>query len=357
MKKSTLPLVIAVTFSLLVLDVSRVRAGNPDRAGEAGATELLINPWARSSGWGSAGSGCVRGLEALFLNVAGTAAVKKTEAGFSHTQYLKGSGISINTAGLAQKLGATGAVTIAISSFDFGDIERTTEDNPEGGMGTFSPQYLNLTLAYAKVFSNSIYGGLAIKMIDERIDNVGARGVALDAGIQYVTGSNDDHDNVKFGIVLKNVGSQMKYEGDGISRRVLVTPKNLPSYEMTVEQRTNSFEMPSLVNIGLSYDFALAKNHLLTAAANFTSNSFTNDQYSFGLEYGFMKRFLIRGAYTYEEDITDDLLTTTAFTGPSAGVSFDIPFGKSGKSFSIDYSYRATNPFDGTHSFGARVSL
>jgi len=26
-------------------------AGNKDRSGQAGASELLINPWARSSGW------------------------------------------------------------------------------------------------------------------------------------------------------------------------------------------------------------------------------------------------------------------------------------------------------------------
>ena len=26
-------------------------AGNPDRSGEAGASELLIDPWAQSSGW------------------------------------------------------------------------------------------------------------------------------------------------------------------------------------------------------------------------------------------------------------------------------------------------------------------
>jgi len=356
MKKRKLTLAVAVTCSL-VMNMPMAKAGNPDRAGEAGATELLINPWARSSGWGAAGSGSVRGLEALFLNVAGIAGTKKTEAGFSHTQYLKGSGISINTAGLAQKLGETSAFSVAISSFDFGDIERTTVDLPEGGLGTFSPQYLNLTLAYGKVFSNSIYGGMAIKMIDERIDNVGARGIALDAGIQYVTGSNEDHDNVKFGIVLKNIGSQMKYEGDGLSTRVLVSPTNIPSYEMTIEQRTNNFEMPSLVNIGLTYDFELVKDHELTAGVNFTSNSFTYDQYSFGLQYNFRKIFYLRGAYTYEKDMTDDLLTTTASTGPSAGLSFDIPLGKTGKAFSIDYSYRATNPFDGTHSFGVRIAL
>src|SRR5262245_38312831 len=96
MKHTKIFLALAVA-GLLYGDV---KAGNPDRAGQAGATELLVNPWARSSGWGGANSGSVRGLEALFLNVAGTAAVKKTEAGFSHCMYLKGSDISINTVGL-----------------------------------------------------------------------------------------------------------------------------------------------------------------------------------------------------------------------------------------------------------------
>ena len=353
MKHTKLILALAVAGFL----ITEVKAGNPDRVGQAGATELLVNPWARSSGWGGANSGSVRGVEALFLNVAGTAGVKKTEAAFSHTQYLRGSDISINTLGLAQRLGETGALSFAISSFDFGDIVKTTEDQPEGGLGTFSPQYLNLTLAYSKKFSNSIYGGMAIKAIDERIDNVGARGVALDAGIQYVTGHNADRDNIKFGIVLKNVGSQMKYEGDGLATRVIVSPSNSQPYEMTIEQRTNSFEMPSLVNIGVTYDISLAKDHRLTVAANFTSNSFSNDQYSGGLEYSFMNIFMLRGGYTFEKDWNNEIFTTTVLTGPSAGLSFDIPLGKTGKSFSIDYSYRATRHFDGTHSFGGRFTL
>ena len=37
-------------------------AGNPDRKGQAGASELLINPWARSSGFGNANSSSVKGL-------------------------------------------------------------------------------------------------------------------------------------------------------------------------------------------------------------------------------------------------------------------------------------------------------
>ena len=45
-------------------------AGNPDRQGEAGAYELLMNPWARSAGLHSMGTSFVNGVEAMRLNVA-----------------------------------------------------------------------------------------------------------------------------------------------------------------------------------------------------------------------------------------------------------------------------------------------
>ncbi|MBP7498207.1 MAG: hypothetical protein KA792_11145, partial [Bacteroidales bacterium] len=89
-------------------------AGNEDRSGQAGASELLINPWARSSGWGSANSGSVRGLEAMYGNIAGIAFTKKTEIIFSHTIWLKGTGSNINTFGFFQKVGSTGALALGI---------------------------------------------------------------------------------------------------------------------------------------------------------------------------------------------------------------------------------------------------
>src|ERR1017187_6798978 len=162
-------------------------AGNDQRAGQAGATELLINPWARSSGWGGANSASCQGLEAMFLNVAGTAFTQKTELLFASTNYLEGSGIRINAFGFTQKVGESGVFGLAISSMSFGDIPITTTAQPEGGLGTFSPSYLNFGLSYAKTFSHSIYGGMAIKIISESISNVSTGGICLDAGIQYVT--------------------------------------------------------------------------------------------------------------------------------------------------------------------------
>ena len=49
---------ILVLVSLIaVFSVEAAIAGNDDRRGTAGANELLINPWARSAGWG--GVNCI----------------------------------------------------------------------------------------------------------------------------------------------------------------------------------------------------------------------------------------------------------------------------------------------------------
>lgn len=345
-------------FTVLVmaglLSAAPAFAGNPDRVGQAGATELLINPWARSSGWAGANAGAVSGLEAAFLNVAGIAHTKKTEVGFAHTNWLKGSGIGINTFGITQKVGEAGVLGLTIGSMDFGDIDVTTTDQPEGGLGTYSPQFINVGVSYAKVFSNSIYGGFTVRVVSENISNVGARGIAVDAGIQYVTGTNEDRNNIRFGIALKNVGTPMKFGGDGLSTR-LTSPTG--NYQITVDQRTEGFEIPSMLNIGASYDFNLAVDHRLTAAATFTSHSFSYDQTSVGVEYAFRNMFMLRGGFMYEKDILDDVNRLTAYTGPTAGVTVEVPMGKSGKKFGIDYSIRFTNPFDNTHTFGAKLTL
>ncbi|MGQ0828982.1 MAG: PorV/PorQ family protein [Bacteroidota bacterium] len=346
---------------LFILPTSDAMAGNPDRAGAAGATELLINPWARSSGWAGCNMAGIKGLEASFSNIAGIAHTKKTEVLFARTQWLKGTDININAFGLTQRVGETGAIGLSIMSMDFGDIPITTVENPEGtGLGTFSPQFINIGVSYAKGFSDNIFGGLTVRGITEKISNVTARGIALDAGIQYIAGK---HDQLKFGIALKNVGPRMKYSGDGLSFKTPVPGATNNANTYTVENRASQFELPSTLSIGAGYDFyfkkdsVLSKTHRITAMGTFTSQSFDNDQIKAGLEYGFKNMFMVRAGYTYEKNVFSNTERTTAFTGLSAGATVEVPFGKNKSTFGIDYSYRSTNPFSGVHSIGVRINL
>lgn len=336
------------------------QAGNPERVGQAGASQLLINPYTRNAGMVGSNTARVRGLEAQFLNIAGTAFTRKTEVLFNRTHWLQGTDIFINTFGLTQGVGETGTFGFGVVSINAGDIEITTEDMPEGGLGDYTPTFYNISMSYAKMFSDNIYGGINLKLISEQIPNANARGIALDAGLQYHTGKMD---NIHVGIALKNWGPKMSYKGDGLSRQ---TEADGPSgtYEMTVENRSNGFELPALVNIGLSYDFYLtkdsagvSKDNRLSLNGNFTSNSFTYDNYLFGAEYAWKEMLMFRGGWYFEENSLSADARRTVFTGPALGVTFELPFNDKKSTIGFDYSYRHTNPFSGVHSFGFRVNL
>lgn len=326
-------------------------AGNPDRAGSAGGLQLLINPWARSGAFSGANMADATPVESMFLNVAGLAFVEQTEISFTHTNYLSGADVAINSVGIAQRVGETGVLGLSISAMDFGDIRRTTTETPDGNGTFFNVNMVNIGLSFAKAFSNSIYGGITLKILSESVADLSSSGVALDAGIKYVTG---ERDQVKFGITLKNVGPAMSFEGDGLSFESQA-PDDL--YAFTAELRSAEYELPSLVSIGFSYDFLLPENHFLTAHGTFIANSFNNDNYLFGLQYSFMKKFYLRGGYHYEENIFSDEDRRYVYTGLSAGAGVEFEFGDKGSRVSVDYAYRATMPFDGSHSIGARIHL
>lgn len=350
---------------LFTLGMVTVEAGNPERRGQAGATELLINPWPRIAGWHGANMASVQGVEAIRSNVGGLVSTDNLEMNVAHSKYLLGSGITMNSFGFSKTLGErnTNAIGVSISSFNIGQVQRTTVQQPEGGIGTFNPSVVNITTAYSKRFSNAIKGGAAMRVISESLSDVSATGVAIDAGIQYSTRlGNAEKRNSHFGVALRNVGTPMQFGGDGLSNRATIQGSN---YSQTMQTRSSSFEIPSLLSISVAQDIYFGKEdgQRVSLAGKFTSNSFTKDQYTFGVEYGLNEIIHLRGGLLYEDGIFQDEESTTVYTGPSGGFSIDIPFGEKNEdqdyrsSFTLDYSFRATKNFDGVHSIGVNLTL
>lgn len=340
-------------FCLLFWSLPSLQAGNPDRQGEAGAYELLMNPWARSAGLHTLTTSNITGVEALQLNVAGLSRINKTEVLIGHSLYLQGTDMRTNAFGLGQRIGKNGAFGLSVMALDFGDIRVTTTDQPEGTGATFSPNFFNLGLSYAHTFENKVSVGITVRGISQSIADVSAFGFAIDAGVQYVTG---EQDNFKFGISLRNVGSRMTFGGEGLS--IQRPSSNRGTYDLTFEQRAASFELPSMLNIGLSYDFYPAEENRLTVVGNFTANSFSRDEIGAGLEYSLKENFMLRAAYRYELDLENDI-EASIYTGLSAGASVEIPLSREKKDtrLGIDYAYRATRLWNGTHNFSVRIAI
>lgn len=302
----------------------------------------------------------------MYMNVAGLdRSAQKTELGFHRTQWLVGSGIAINTFGFGQKLGEDGDKgTLGVSVMQFGikPIDITTESNPYGGIGTYRVNMTNIGLAYSKSFSNNIAAGIVFRAVNEGIPDARAMGLSMDAGVQYTTtlkptANKLKQNDFKFGISMKNIGPDMKHQGDGLSYKARLQNG---TFDKTVQPKVDKIKLPSLLNISASYDIRLDKaadiyNNRLTVGFAFTNYAFSANQTTLGLEYSYKNLLSVRGGFVYQEGAFDKENRTSAFTGLCGGLSYDIR--TKGNVISLDYSYRATNPFDGTHSFGVKIGL
>jgi len=373
---------------ITLVSVTTTLAGNKDRSGQAGAQHLLVDPWAKTNGWANAGVAEVRGLESLFANIAGMSFVSKTEFGFNHTRFLTGgSGISLNSFGFAQsiykkdketkaKVKDYGVIGLSFFSMSFGKIPITTVDQPEGGLGYYSPNLITIGLHYAKSFNDFIHGGVSVKIVNESVADVSSTGVAIDVGVQYLAGA---YKNFKIGVALKNIGLPMRFKGDGLSLRANQAASD---YLVTLDARSEKYEIPTCLAIGVSYDFlffggeykdwskedkqaeGLTRDdaaHRITLAGSFTANSYSRDIFALGIEYGFMSYFMVRAGYNFEAGMFSAETRSTWYSGPSAGLTVAIPLAKknsnSHSKLFLDYAYRFTYQWKGNHYIGIKLAL
>ena len=359
------------TLALCLAVAQLAIAGNDSKRGQGGASQLTINPWARSSGMGGANAGGIRGLESMNMNIAGLAYLKSTSLIFSTVDYLRGTDIRVNSLAFGTPLSGSGVLGMSVSAVSLGNFVETTYELPEGTGNTFKPSFYNIAVGYSKKFSKSITGGILLRAVYEGIANVNAFGVGFDAGIQYQTGEKDAF---KFGVTIQNVGPKMQYRGEGLSFR-----GSRDAIGLTVASKSQASELPSLINISTTYDIVSTDLYRVTGAFAFTSNSYTKDNIVPGAEFAFRDLFMVRAGYVFKQKFSfSQGSSTDAHTGLCAGATFNVPLSRNKTSgevelettveadakpkknpiaLGIDYSFRATAPFNGTHSLGVIVSF
>jgi hypothetical protein len=348
-------------FILLLLgSATLLRAGNPDRQGEAGAAQLLMNPWAPSAGLHTLNTSFVSGVEAMRLNPAGVARFSGTQVMVGYANYLQGTEISMQAIGVTTQGKNGSGLGFSVMSLDFGDVAVTTTAQPEGTGALLNLSFINVGLTYSHQFENKVSVGVTLRGISEATSDVSAFGFAIDAGVQYVTGEQEEF---KFGLSLRNVGSRMSYGGQALATEAPSPDGSV--YNITLEQRAAGFEMPSVLNIGASYDLLSGiENQRVTITGNFTANSFSRDQVGAGFEYAFREQFLVRGGYRTDLDAADEdeggsTNESPLYDGISAGASVRVPFqrGDIDRRFSVDYAFRNTRVYGGTHNVGLSLSF
>ncbi len=326
-------------------------AGNPDKQGTAGAMELLIPMGARGTALAGSNMACISGVDALYWNPAGLSAMNSNmEATFSYMRYIADINVSYGALGI--KTGA-GTLGFSFQSIGFGDIPETTEQYPNGTGAYFSPTYMTLGAYYSRAMTDRTFIGVGAKFVNEQIMETSAHAVAFDMGVQYVSPLG-----VRIGVALKNFGGTVKFDGSDLDRSVELpdTPPNTPNRMLRLPAVES--ELPSLFEIGLSYDYKPMENANITFMGTFRHQNFTTDQMLAGIEINYDDMFFLRGGYDYGLNVGKDAVSGESMYqfGPTFGLGLIQPVTSQMK-LAFDFAYRVWTKsyFDNNMYFTAKL--
>jgi hypothetical protein len=280
-------------------------------------------------------------MDATFWNPAGLAMSENSvDAIFSNRQYF--ADIDNSFFGIATDIGDY-KMGVSVRTFNIGDIDETTVFHPDGTGQVFTPNFSILGATFARKLSDNTSVGLNANLIREGFGRVAATGVAYDLGVQYrgLLG----REGLDVGFTMKNFGSPMKYDGEGLG--VMASPVDGDRPVEYYKIDAASFDLPFVFDMGVSYNIAGAD-----IGVTYTSNYYSTDELKISVGYaleglGSVGVGMQSSSASQEIEDTDDW-----YTNPADGVSFGASIDMSrfvGMNLSVDYSMLPMGDF-GTNS-------
>jgi hypothetical protein len=318
---------------LLVLPTVLVASGK-SRAGTSAAPELTIPIGARYLGSGGSAIATAIGLESVFWNPGGVDRSPSTaNAMFSYRSYI--ADMNVSFASVSGKFGF-GTLALSLRSFGIGDIPVTTETSPDGTGEILKPSFFVVGFTYSKQLSDRTSVGATVNLINESFGSVQASGVSFDMGVQYrnLVGI----EGLAVGVTVKNIGPGMQYGGSGLWQQAdaVNSDRGVTYYKVGAA----TFDLPSLFELGFSYERKLAEDHSLTASVAYENSNYAVDEYRVGIDYGFKNLLHVRAGYFFLPSPTGDSRVTTPSVFKDFTVGFGVSLGElTGANIDLDYAY------------------
>jgi hypothetical protein len=156
---------------------------------------------------------------------------------------------------------------------------------------------------------------------------------------------------LNLGLAVKNIGPQMKFEGPGLYRRAEAVEGGRPSEYLLLQAA--GYELPALVEIGLSYDYKVTDNFVAQVNGSFSNNNLYFDSYSGGVELAYTVddlKLFGRGGYMSVPQNTDNEIFGASM---GAGISYNL----GGVTLVLDYAYRSVEFFDANQVFSLKFEF
>jgi hypothetical protein len=226
------------------------------------------------------------------------------------------------------------------------DMEVTTVEEQNGTGETFDAGSYAFSLSFGRALTDRFTIGGTAKLITERIWNSQATGLALDIGTIFVTPFR----GVRLGASISNFGTKMQIGGDDLLVIADIDPNNQGNNESNrAEFRTDAFDLPLTMRIGLSGEVFQNENSRLTLAVDALSPNNSDQYLNVGAEIGLLGDLLmVRGGYS--ELFLDDSVRSFTFGG---GLRYDF----AALNFALDYAYENQEFFNSVNRFTLAVQF
>ncbi|MDD3807670.1 MAG: PorV/PorQ family protein [Candidatus Marinimicrobia bacterium] len=241
------------------------------KTGTVGYTFLEIPALAYQASMGEAVGTTVEGgaLLSLFANPGVLGLQRGWHFGANYTPWL--ADIQHNAVGLVIPAGLLGNFGVSLNVVNFGEMTHTNTDGII--LGTYSAQSMALGLTYSRQLTDKFSWGIRLNGVREEIYSYHSQNVLVDLGVYYLTGFN----SLRFAGYINHFGVDSKFIRD-------------------------SFKMPTILRLGLAYDFFDSPEYRLTVATELSHSSDNPERLHFALDQRFLERFYLRAAYKTSVD-------------------------------------------------------
>ena len=224
-----------------------VWAQSISNVGTTAASFLKVGVGARALAMGEAYTTLAEDATGVFWNPGATANLEKTQAQYFHQSYL--ADIAYDFGVLSMPVNGFGTVGAFLGYMNFGEIERTSIQFPDGTGEKASASSFVIGLSYARALTDRFSIGGNVKYVQEGIWHSTASGYAFDIGLLYKTFFK----NIRIGMSISNFGSRMQMDGRDMQVQHDIDPSvagNNPNINGHLD--TDEFPMPVLFRVGLS---------------------------------------------------------------------------------------------------------
>ena len=307
--------------------------------GTSGAQFLQIPVGARETAMGGAVVGLTGDASSVFWNPAGIVKVNNIEAQFSYMNWFDL--FDLNAAAVVYNMQDAGAIALSLISFTTGEMEITTEEEPNGTGRFFDAGDLALGLSYAKYLTDRFGVGVTVKYVSQRIWNETASGFAFDIGTQYRL----DFQNLTIAMSMANFGGELQFEGPDLDI-VYNKSDNYPTSRLApASLKTDAYPLPLNFQVGIGFDIYTADFMKIRGGIDAVHPNDNSERLHFGTEFSFFDRLYLRTGYKYNYDDED-------FT---FGAGANVPF--SGSSVYFDYAYALYDILPSVHRVTVGVTF